>query len=132
MNHVKAIAVMACLFYGCSENVDGRYPIDTISMRTEASGQILLTNETFPLDAWFEIESGKCIRIHEGGVTSVYPHPTMVNTVEGFDALSDNPNGSGQVSWSFERGDPGGSCGLTLTYDGVHSLIMLSKGKDSH
>ena len=33
-------------------------------------------------------------------------------------------------SRAFEKADEAGVCGLTLTYDGVHSLIMLSKGKD--
>jgi hypothetical protein len=130
MKHLLAVTVTACLIAGCGENFDGRYPIDSISMRTEGGGHIELTNQTYPLNAWFEIEIGTCFRIHEGGVTSVYPRPTVVKTPLGFDALSDDPHGGGQYSWSFEKDEPDGACSLTLTYDGIHSLIMVSKGKE--
>ena len=131
MKHLLGIAVLASLLAGCSNSYDGRYPIDTIKMRTEGSGHVELTNETFPLHAWFEIDSENCFRIHQGGVTSVYPHPTIMKTVDGFEALSDNPRGTGRFAWSFDKGEEGGLCSLTLTYDGVHSLVMLSKGKES-
>jgi hypothetical protein len=131
MKPLFAVAVTACLLTGCSDNYDGRYPIDTMTMRTEGSGHAELANQTFPLNAWFEIESGVSIRIHDGGVTSVYPRPTIMKTMDGFEAVSDDPHGNGQFSWSFERGDPDGFCSLTLTYDGVQSLVMLSKGKES-
>ncbi len=131
MKHLLAVAVMACLLTGCGENYDGRYPIDTMTMRTGGSGHAEAANETFPLNAWFEIESGKSIRIHQGGVTSVYQHPKMMKTVEGFEAVSDDPRGTRQFSWSFEKGEPGGLCSLTSTDDGVHRLTMVSKGKKS-
>ena len=44
--------------------------------------------------------------------------------------FSRKAQGLGVYSWSFEKADEAGVCSLTLTYDGVHSLIMLSKGKD--
>jgi len=131
MKLLCAAALTACLVAGCGENYDGRYPIDTMRMWTEGAGRAELASETFPLNAWFEIESGESIRIHEGGVTSVYPHLTVLKTVDGFEAFSDGPRGSGQFSWSFDRGESGGLCSLTFTYDGVHSLIMLSKGRES-
>lgn len=129
MKHLIAVAVTACLLAGCGENYDGRYPIDTMTTRTEGSGHAELANQTFPLNAWFEIESGKFIRIHESGVTSVYPDPRIMKTGEGFEAVADDPHGIGQFSFSFEKGASDGLCSLTFTDDGVHHLILLSKGK---
>ena len=129
MKHLLAVAVMACLLAGCGDNYDGRYPIDTMTVRTEGSGRAELANLTYPLDAWFEIESGKSIRIHESGVTSVYSTPTIMKTDEGFEAVSNDPHGVGQFSLSFEKGKQDGLCSLTFTDDGVHHLILLSKGK---
>jgi hypothetical protein len=130
MKHLFVFALAACLFSGCRENYTGRYPIDTMTTKTEGSGQTELANETFPLNAWFEIDPDNAIRIHEGGVTSVYPKPKVRETNDGFEAVSDDPQGLGVYSWSFEKADEAGVCSLTLSYDGVHSLIMLSKGKD--
>lgn len=129
MKSLFALAVTACLLTGCGENYDGRYPIDTMTERTGGSGHVELANQTYPLDAWFEIESGKSIRIHEGGVTSVYPTSIVMKTDEGFEAVSDDPRGINQYSLSFEKGVSDGLCSLTFSDDGVHHLVLLSKGK---
>ena len=129
MKTLFAFAVTACLVAGCGENYDGRYPIDTMTVRTEGSGHAELANQTYPLDAWFEIESGKSIRIHDGGVTSVYPTPMIMKTDEGFEAVSNDPRGINQFSLSFEKGTSDGLCSLTFSDDGVYHLILLSKGK---
>jgi hypothetical protein len=101
-------------------------------MRSEGAGRAELANETFPLNAWFEIESRGCFRVHEGGVTSTYPHIKIVKTDEGFDAVSDAPHGPGVFSWSFEKGEEeDGLCSLTFTYDGIHYLTMISKGRET-
>ena len=129
MKTLFAVAVTACLLAGCGDNYDGRYPIDTMTMRTEGSGHAELANQTYPLDAWFEIESGKSVRIHDGGVTSVYPTPRIMKTNEGFEAVSNDTRGVGQFSLSFEKGETDGLCCLTFTDDGVHHLTLMSKGK---
>jgi hypothetical protein len=131
MKYLLLVAIAASLFMGCSDNVDGRYPIDTMRMRTGGAGNAEPVNETFPLNAWFEIESGSAMRIHEGGVTSVYPNPKILRTVGGFEAMTENPRGEGESSWSFDKGEPGGFCSMTFTYDRIHFLTMLSKGRDT-
>jgi hypothetical protein len=130
MKHLLLVAIAASLFMGCGDNFDGRYPVDTMRMRTLGAGHAEPVNETFPLNAWFEIESGSAIRIHEGGVTSVYRNPNFMKTFGGFEATTANPHGGGESSWSFEKGEPGGFCSLTFTYDHVHFLTMLSKGRE--
>jgi hypothetical protein len=130
MKHFVAVALAACVFAGCSGNYDGRYPIDTIRMKTTGPGHAEPVSETFPLSAWFEIDSDNSIRVHEGGVTSVYAHPRIVNTVGGFEAVSADPRGKGEFTWSFEKGVPDGLCSLTFSYDRVHYLTLVSKGKE--
>ena len=132
MKYILLVALASSLFTGCGDNFDGRYPIDTMRMRTGEPGHAQPVSETFPLNAWFEIESGNAIRIHEGGVTSVYRDPKIMKTLGGFEAMTANPHGGGESSWSFEKGEPGGFCSLTFTYDRVHYLTMLSKGRESH
>ena len=127
MKLLVAAALMACLAAGCAENYDGRYPIDTIRTRTEGRGRAEAASETFPLNAWFEIRSGEFIKVHDGGVTSVYRNPGMLATRDGFEAVSPDPRGAGKCSLSFER-TTDGLCSLTLTYDRVHYLVLLSKG----
>jgi hypothetical protein len=129
MKTLFVFAFTASLLAGCGENYDGRYPIDTMTVRTEGSGHAELANRTYPLDAWFEIESGKAIRIHDSGVTSVYPTPRIMKTDEGFEAVSNDTHGIGQFSLSFEKGVSDGLCSLTFTDDGVHHLVLQSKGK---
>ena len=129
MKTLFACAFAACLVAGCGENYDGRYPIDTMTVRTEGSGHAEVANQTYPLDAWFEIESGKSIRIHDSGVTSVYPTQNIMKTDEGFEAVSNDPRGINHFSLSFEKGTSDGLCSLTFSDDGVHHLILLSKGK---
>ncbi|HMK38368.1 MAG TPA: hypothetical protein VK569_03445 [Bacteroidota bacterium] len=132
MKPFPAIAIAAILLAGCSNSFDGRYPIDTIKIESRGTARADQAVDTFPLNAWFEIESGKCIRVHAAGVTSTYRHPKIKKTVEGFEAISDNPRGPGKYSWSFEEGKPGGLCCLTFTHDGVHHMMLLSKGKEVH
>jgi len=114
---------------GCGPNYDGRYPIDSMRMVSEGPRVTTLVKETFPLDAWFEIQSGNLLRVHSGGVTSTYRNAKFVRTLNGFDAVTDNPRGSGVYSWSFEQGPQGDQCSLTFTQDGFHYLRLVSKGR---
>jgi len=131
MKTIISAALGACLLAGCGENYDGRYPIDTMTLKTEGSGHADATSQTYPLDAWFEIESGKSIRIHDSGVTSVYPTQNIMKTDEGFEAVSNDPRGINQFSLSFEKGVQDGLCSLTFSDDGVHHMVLQSKGKTS-
>ncbi len=131
MKRLFAVAVAASLLAGCAENYDGRYPVDTIRARTEGKRSAEPVSETYPLHAWFEIKSGEAIRIHAGGVTSVYAPSILQQTPGGFEAVSKDPSGRGQCSLSFEKGDEDGLCRLTFTYDRVHYLTMLSRGKET-
>jgi len=129
----RLIAAIALFFLlgGCGPNYDGRYPIDSMRMIAEGSRVTNLVNETFPLDAWFEIQSGNLLRVHSGGVTSTYRNARFVMKFNGFDAVTDDPKGSGVYSWSFEQGGQGELCSLTFTHDGIHYLRMVSKGRES-
>jgi hypothetical protein len=53
----------------------------------------------------------------------------IMKTDEGFEAVSNDPRGINQFSLSFEKGAEDGLCSLTFSDDGVHHLILLSKGK---
>jgi hypothetical protein len=130
MKQIVGVVLAACLVAGCSGNYDGRYPIDTIRIKTTGPGHAQPVSETFPLNAWFEIDSENSIRVHAGGVTSVYEHPMIVKTSGGFEAVSAGPRGKGEFTWSFEKGDPDGLCSLTFTHDRVHYLTLVSKGKE--
>ena len=129
MKRIFAVAAAACLLAGCADSDAGRYCVDTIRIRTAGPHHAEPAAETYPLHAWFEIESGTILRIHDGGVTSVYNATTIMKTRTGFEAVSDDSDGRGRFAWSFERGDTDGSGSLTFTYDRVHFLTMISKGK---
>jgi hypothetical protein len=131
MKRIFAVAAAACLLAGCGSSDAGRYSVDTIRIRTEGPHQAEPATETYPLNAWFEIESGTILRIHDGGVTSVYAASSIVKTRTGFEAVADDRDGHGRFAWSFDRGDPDGVSSLTVTYDRIHFLTMISKGKES-
>ena len=72
MIRLIAAIILTILLSGCGPNYDGRYPIDSMRMTSEGPRANSLLSETFPLDAWFEIQSGTLLRVHSGGVTSTY------------------------------------------------------------
>ncbi|HUI09700.1 MAG TPA: hypothetical protein VL221_05180 [Bacteroidota bacterium] len=129
MRRLVAAIAFTLILGGCGPNYDGRYPIDTMRMMAEGPRVTTLVRETFPLDAWFEIQSGTLLRVHSGGVTSTYRNARFVKTLNGFDAVTDDPRGAGLYSWSFERGAKGDLCSLTFTHDGIHYMRMVSKGR---
>lgn len=129
MRLLFAALAAAFILGGCGPSYDGRYPIDSMRMMSEGARVTRLVSETYPLDAWFEIQSGKLLRIHSGGVTSTYRNARFVKTLTGFDAVTDDPRGAGVYSWSFESGTQGELCSLTFTHDGIHYLRMVSKGR---
>jgi len=131
MKRLVAAIAFTFLLAGCGPNYDGRYPIDSMRMMSEGPRVTNLVSETFPLDAWFEIQSGTLLRVHSGGVTSTYRNARFVKTLNGFDAVTDDPRGAGVYSWSFEQGSEGDRCSLTFTHDGIHYLRMVSKGREA-